>query len=122
MKKYIFGFIFLLLVFVFTNFASASLKTIQVHFSYPTPAQAFNLYMDGKQICNTNTPDVMNCTDVEIPYGVHMFTMTAVVDNVETNHSPAYVWVFSPEQGKPPVVITFTVTVDGENVELGPAN
>jgi len=100
----------------------AATKSIEVQFEYPTPAQAFNLYMDGSKICNTNTPDVMSCTGIEIPYGVHLFTMTAVVNGVETQHSPPYVWSYAPEPGEPPVFINFSVIVDGKNIQLAPAN
>jgi len=107
---------------VSSTLAQAAPKSIEVEFEYNTPAQAFNLYMDGQKICNTITPNVMSCSDVEIPYGVHLFTMTAVVDNVETIHSPAYVWSYAPAPGAPPVFINFSVTVDGKNFQLSPAN
>jgi len=100
----------------------AATSSIEVQFKYDTPAQAFNLYMDGQKICNTNTPNVMSCTDIEIQYGVHLFTMTAVVDGLETMHSPAYVWSHAPAPGDPPVFINFSVTVDGKNVQLAPVN
>jgi len=114
--------IFTLLVLSLAAIVQAKPATIQVEFEYNTPAQAFNLYMDGKKVCNTNEPNVMNCTNIEIPFGVHMFTMTAVVDNVETQHSPAYVWTYAPEPIGPPVFINFSISVDGKDVQVVPAN
>jgi len=111
----------ILLVFAATSVHAAT-KSIEVEFSYNTPAQAFNLYMNGQQICNSNTPDVMSCTDIEIPYGVHLFTMTAVVNGLETQHSPAYVWSYAPEPGPAPTFINFNISVDGKSVQLAPAN
>ena len=111
-----------LMILMFCTLSFATSKTLEVQFEYPTPAQAFNLYMDGHQVCNTNTPNVMSCTGIEIPYGVHLFTMTAVVDGVETMHSPAYVWSYVPEPGAAPVFVNFSVVIDGKTVQLGPAN
>jgi hypothetical protein len=110
--------------------AQAAPKTLQVEFQYDKPAQAFNLYMDGSKVCNTNatagntnpTAGTMECTDIEIPYGVHLFTMTAVVDGMETQHSPAYVWPYAPEPAAAPVFLNFSIAVDGKNVQIGPAN
>jgi hypothetical protein len=103
--------------------AQAAPKTLQAEFQYDTPAQAFNLYMDGSKVCNTNaTTGTMECTDIEIPYGVHLFTMTAVVDGMETQHSRAYVWSYAPEPAAAPVFLNFSIAVDGKNVQIGPAN
>jgi len=103
-----------------TVWAATSPKTLEVQFEYSTPAESFNLYMDGAKVCTTTEPNVMTCTDVNIPYGVHLFTMTAVVDSMETLHSPAYMWTYAPTPGPSPVFIN--LSVNGENVQLVPVN
>ena len=103
-----------------TATAQAATKSIEVEFEYSEPAQAFNLYMNGSKICNVTTPNVMNCADIEMPYGVHQFTMTAVVNGLETQHSPPYIWSYAPEPGDPPVFINFNISVDGKNIKLAP--
>ena len=67
--------LFCLALIMYGTSSYAATKSIEVQFEYPSPAQAFNLYMDGKQVCNTNTTEVMSCTDIEIPYGVHRDTL-----------------------------------------------
>lgn len=104
----------------------AAPKQIEVQFSYEDrPVTEFRLYMDGQKICSStdSAARTLTCPTVEIPYGVHLFTMTAVEPpGVETTHSPAYQWTYSPTQGSGPVFINFSITVDGKVIPVGPAN
>jgi len=99
-------------------------KSISVDFSYENrPVTEFRLYMDGQKICSS--PDgasrSLTCPAVDVPYGVHLFTMTAVEPpGVETTHSPAYMWAYTPSQGSGPVFINFNITVDGKVIPVGP--
>lgn len=114
-----------LLIFT-ASLSYAAPKQIEVEFSYDNrPVNEFRLYMDGKKICSTtnSTARTLSCPTVEIPYGVHLFTMTAVEPpDVETMHSPAYQWTYSPTQGSGPVFINFNITVDGKVIPVGSAN
>ena len=106
--------------------AHAADKKVEVQFSYDNrPVTEFRLYMDGTKICSSTDGQArtMDCPAVAIPYGVHLFTMTAVEPpGVETSHSPAYMWTYSPAQGSGPVFINFSITVDGKVIPVGPAN
>lgn len=118
MKKY--TALFVLLILLPIN--ALAEKTIAVDFSYPNnTAKEFRLYMDGKNICQTlgGTLRAMSCSAVEVQFGVHTFTMTAVeADSVETNHSPPYVWNYLATPGNPPLFLNFKITIDGTNIEL----
>lgn len=111
------------LVGLSASLAFAADKQIKVDFSYEGNASEFRLYMDGTKICTT--PDgqarSMDCPTVPIPYGVHIFTLTAIDGGIETSHSSPYSWVYMPEQGDGPLFINFSVTVDGKEIKLGPA-
>jgi hypothetical protein len=98
-------------------------KNIEVEFSYPQPAASFNLYMDGARVCSAQAGTVqkLSCKDLVIDYGVHLFTLTAVdAAGMETKHSPAYSWAYSPIQGDGPTMINLSVTLEnGVVVPIG---
>lgn len=102
--------------------ALAADKSITVNFDYTGNASAYRLYMDGKQVCESQAgaEKSMHCVSVPIPYGVHLFTMTAIEEGIETSHSPAYAWTYSPINTTPPTMINFTITVDGQTQQVGP--
>lgn len=91
-------------------------KNIEVDFEYTGQAESFNLYMDGSVICTDVATGKMTCNDIAIDYGMHQFTMTAISGGLETLHSPAYMWSYSPVQGAGPTIINFNVTVEGGKV------
>lgn len=101
--------------------ASASDRAVSVHFDYAGNATAYRLYMDGGKVCEAQAKveKVMDCT-FSIPYGVHIFTMTAIEEGIETVHSNAYAWTYSPTNTSPPTMINFTITVDGQTQQVGP--
>jgi len=104
--------------------AQAADKKIEVTFTYESPAKEFRLYMDGQKVCSTlssASTTKMDCLNIPIVYGIHMFTMTAVsLENIESTHSPAYAWTYAPISGVPPTFINFTIVVDGKPVTVGP--
>lgn len=98
-------------------------KKIEVQFEYTGSATSYRLYMDGAKVCETaaSTEKKMMCDNITINYGVHMFTMTAIESSgIESNHSPAYAWTYSPVNGAPPTFINFSITVDGKTIPVGP--
>ena len=121
MKRYLLLIATILLVAATQTHAA---KSISVDFSYDDrPVTEFRLYMDGTKICTSTdgAARTMDCPAVEIPYGVHLFTMTAVEPpGIETSHSNAYMWTYSPSQGSGPVFINFSITVDGKVIPVGP--
>lgn len=119
MKRKITAILAILMFFMFVALAYGA-KNIQVDFEYSQPAESFRLYMDGAVICTDVTAGTMTCNDIAIDYGVHQFTMTAVSGGIESLHSPAYLWSYSPVQGPGPAFINFNVTLeDGSVVPLG---
>lgn len=98
-------------------------KKIEVQFAYSGSATAYRLYMDGSKVCETlaAAEQKMMCDNIAIPYGVHMFTMTAIESSgIETNHSNAYAWTYAPINGAPPTFINFSIMVDGKTIPVGP--
>jgi len=103
-------------------FPALAAKTLEVEFTYDCPATEYRLYMDGDQVCpaTAGTEKKMSCENVEIAHGVHLFTMTAMSDGVETKHSPPFTWTYSPIQHDGPVMINFSVTLEnGSIVPIG---
>lgn len=99
--------------------AFAADKKIEVVFEYPGQAKEFRLYMDGTKICSTTNGSArtMECSTVPIGYGVHLFTLTAIqLDGIETLHSPAYSWAYSPIQGDGPTMMEISVTLENGTV------
>lgn len=98
-------------------------KKLEVTFEYTGQATAFRLYMDGQKVCETvaGAEQKMICENVAIPYGVHMFTMTAIeISGIESSHSAPYTWTYAPINGAPPTFINFSITVDGKTIPVGP--
>ena len=117
--KRIVGVLFFLMVVV--TAAQAELVTVSISYTYSEPTEAMNLYMDGNKVCSTNDQTgVFECLEVEIPYGVHMFTLTAVTDGVESAHGDPYTWVHSPPPPEKPAMTTIIITINGENIQLSP--
>ena len=97
-------------------------KTLEVEFTYDRPATEYRLYVDGDQVCTATAGQEkkMSCANIEIAHGVHLFTMTAMSDGVETKHSPPFTWTYSPIQHDGPVMINFSVTLEnGSIVPIG---
>lgn len=114
--------ILLIMFALLPTVAIAADKSITVSFDYSGNASAYRLYMDGNQVCESQAgaEKTMQCASLSIPYGVHLFTMTAIDGGVETNHSQAYAWTYSPANAAPPTMINFTITVDGQAQQVGP--
>jgi hypothetical protein len=119
MKKITAFVAFLLLAFLsLAALPARAAKTLDVEFAFDYQATEYRLYMDGSQICTATAgaEKKISCPEMTIPYGVHLFTMTAMTDGIESKHSTAYQWTYSPIQHDGPVMINFSVTLENGTV------
>lgn len=113
----------LLVVVLLLAVPALAAKNIEVAFDYSGEAESYNFYMDGKKLCSApaGSEKKFSCNDLEIGYGVHIFTMTAnKPGGIETMHSQAYTWAYAPEQGAGPSLINLSITMEnGAVVPIG---
>jgi len=107
---------------VLTAINAQAAKSIIVEFSYEAPADSFTVYMDETPVCtatNDSSPSIV-CEDLNMNYGVHLFTMTATYQGQESLHSPAYTFAYKPELPTPPATLEIKIIINGVETVLKP--